>query len=82
MSDHPKSAVVLGARNLGGAIVAHLLAEGWRVAGVTRSEDTLARLDELAPLALRADASDPAGSPRRWPRRARSRAGSTSSSTR
>ena len=59
MNEHAKSAVVLGARNLGGAIVARLLAEGWRVAGVARSEDTLALLEAQRALALRADASDP-----------------------
>jgi NAD(P)-dependent dehydrogenase (short-subunit alcohol dehydrogenase family) len=52
-------ALVLGARNLGGAIAERLLAEGWRVAAVARSEDTLARVRDLGALALRADAADP-----------------------
>ena len=34
---------MLGARNLGGAIIDHFLARGWNAAGVARSEDTLAR---------------------------------------
>jgi NAD(P)-dependent dehydrogenase (short-subunit alcohol dehydrogenase family) len=54
-----KSAVVLGARNLGGAIVERLLGHGWRVAGVARSEDTLERLQAAGALALEGDASDP-----------------------
>lgn len=53
-----KAVVVLGARNLGGAIVDHLLARGWRAAAVARSDDTLARVRERGALALEADASD------------------------
>ncbi|HEY3020334.1 MAG TPA: SDR family oxidoreductase [Solirubrobacteraceae bacterium] len=53
------SATVLGARNLGGAIVDHLLAEGWQAAAVARSDDTLERVREAGALALRADAADP-----------------------
>jgi hypothetical protein len=30
-------AVVLGARNLGGAMLDHLQAQGWRAAAITRS---------------------------------------------
>jgi NAD(P)-dependent dehydrogenase (short-subunit alcohol dehydrogenase family) len=59
-SDTPRSAVILGARNLGGAIIDRLLADGWRVAGVARSDDTLERVRDRGALALRADASDPA----------------------
>jgi 3-oxoacyl-[acyl-carrier protein] reductase len=59
-SDPPRSAVILGARNLGGTIVDRLLADGWRVAAVARSDDTLARVRERGALALRADASDAA----------------------
>jgi NAD(P)-dependent dehydrogenase (short-subunit alcohol dehydrogenase family) len=51
-------AVVLGARNLGGAILDHLVGEGWRVAAVARSEDTLSAVRERGSLALAADASD------------------------
>ena len=54
------SALVLGARNLGGAIVDHLLEHGWQAASVARSEQTLAEVRERGALALQADASDPA----------------------
>ena len=40
------TAVVFGARNLGGAIVEHLLAQGWQAAGVARSADTVGRVEE------------------------------------
>jgi NAD(P)-dependent dehydrogenase (short-subunit alcohol dehydrogenase family) len=55
-----KTVVVLGARNLGGAIIDHFLAEGWKAAGVARSDDTLERVSARGALALKADASDPA----------------------
>jgi NAD(P)-dependent dehydrogenase (short-subunit alcohol dehydrogenase family) len=55
----PKTVVVLGARNLGGAIIDHFRELGWNAAGVARSEDTLARVRERGALALAADASDP-----------------------
>jgi hypothetical protein len=44
--------LTLGARNLGGAILDHHLARGWRGAAVARSEDTLARVRERGALAL------------------------------
>ncbi len=50
--------VVLGARNLGGAIIDHFLELGWNAAGIARSEDTLERVRERGALALNADASD------------------------
>lgn len=53
-------AVVLGARNLGGAILDRLLADGWSGAAVARSEETLAEVHARDALALSADASDPA----------------------
>jgi NADP-dependent 3-hydroxy acid dehydrogenase YdfG len=53
-----KTVVVLGARNLGGAIIDHFLELGWNTAGVARSEDTLARVQERGALAIPADASD------------------------
>lgn len=53
-----KTAVVLGARNLGGAIINHFLELGWHVAGVARSEDTLERVRRRGALALEADASE------------------------
>ena len=37
----PQTIVVLGARNLGGAIVDHFLELGWSAAAVARSQDTL-----------------------------------------
>jgi len=55
----PKTVVVLGARNLGGAIIDHFLELGWNAAGVARSDDTLARVRERGALGLTADASDP-----------------------
>ncbi len=54
-----KTVVVLGARNLGGAIVDHFQGMGWQAAAVARSEDTLQRVRERGALALAADASDP-----------------------
>jgi NAD(P)-dependent dehydrogenase (short-subunit alcohol dehydrogenase family) len=54
-----KTVVVLGARNLGGAIVDHFLGLGWNAAAVARSEETLKRVEERGGLALAADASDP-----------------------
>ena len=53
-----KAIVVLGARNLGGAIIDHFLAEGWSAAGVARSQDTLAGVRERGAVALEADAAD------------------------
>src|SRR4051794_12400772 len=53
------AALVLGARNLGGAIVEHLLAEGWAAGAVARSDDSLERARERGALALRADAAHP-----------------------
>lgn len=53
-----KTIVVLGARNLGGAISDHFLQLGWNVATIARSEDSLARVRELGALAVAADASD------------------------
>jgi NAD(P)-dependent dehydrogenase (short-subunit alcohol dehydrogenase family) len=53
-----KTVVVLGARNLGGAIIDHFLELGWSAAGVARSQDTLAQVSERGALAIAADASD------------------------
>ena len=53
-----RTIVVLGARNLGGAIIDHVLA-GWSAAGVARSEETLDCVRTAGALALQADASDP-----------------------
>lgn len=46
------TALVFGARNLGRAIARHLAGEGWRVAAVARSPDSLARLAAEVPGAL------------------------------
>ena len=54
----PRTIVVLGARNLGGAIIDHFLALGWNAAGVARSEETLDRVRTAGALALQADASE------------------------
>jgi NADP-dependent 3-hydroxy acid dehydrogenase YdfG len=54
-----RTAVVLGARNLGGAIIDHFVDRGWNAAGVARSEDTLARVRERGAFAVEADAADP-----------------------
>jgi NAD(P)-dependent dehydrogenase (short-subunit alcohol dehydrogenase family) len=59
-TDMGKAIVVLGARNLGGAIIDHFQEQGWRAAAVARSEETLAHVRERGALALAADASDPA----------------------
>jgi NAD(P)-dependent dehydrogenase (short-subunit alcohol dehydrogenase family) len=53
------SLVVLGARNLGGAILDHFLDEGWQGAAVARSEETLEKVRARGPLALQADAASP-----------------------
>ena len=51
--------LVLGARNLGGAIIDHFHSLGWNAAGVARSEDTLQSVRGRGALALAANASDP-----------------------
>src|SRR3954470_14370812 len=55
----PRTMLTLGARNLGGAILDHFLAQGWNGAAVARSDDTLAAVRERGALAIAADASDP-----------------------
>lgn len=50
---------VLGARNLGGAIIDHFLREGWNAAAIARSEETLERVRSRGAVGLAADASDP-----------------------
>jgi 3-oxoacyl-[acyl-carrier protein] reductase len=56
----PGTILTLGARNLGGAILDHFLAQGWKGAAVARSDDTLAAVRARGALAIAADASDPA----------------------
>src|SRR5690242_21288368 len=55
-----RSALVFGARNLGRAVIEKLVAEGWAVAGVARSQATLDGVTEAGGLALQADVTDPA----------------------
>lgn len=57
MADRP-AVLVLGARNLGGAVVRQFAAAGWKTAAVAQSDDTLARAREDGALAFRADAAD------------------------
>lgn len=54
-----ETAVVLGARNLGGAITRDLLERGVRVATIARTGAGLAPLREAGALTVEADASDP-----------------------
>jgi NAD(P)-dependent dehydrogenase (short-subunit alcohol dehydrogenase family) len=54
-----KTIVVLGARNLGGAIVDHFKSLGWNAAAVAQSQDTLEAVAARGALAVEADASDP-----------------------
>src|SRR3954465_38715 len=53
------SIVVLGARNLGGAILGHHLNNGWNGAAVARSPETLETVRAAGGMPLQADASDP-----------------------
>ena len=53
-----KTIVVLGARNLGGAIAQHFVDLGWNAAGVARSDESLASVRERGALAVAADAAD------------------------
>jgi NAD(P)-dependent dehydrogenase (short-subunit alcohol dehydrogenase family) len=53
-----QSIVVLGARNLGGAIVDHFVGLGWDAAAVARSEETLDAVRSRGALGVSADASD------------------------
>ena len=54
-----RSALVLGARNLGGTIAGDLIEHGWLVSSVARSADSLDHARELGALPLSADATDP-----------------------
>ena len=55
-----KSGLVFGARNLGGAIIDTLIADGWAMAGVARSTATLEKITQAGALALEADVTDQA----------------------
>lgn len=50
--------VVLGARNLGGAIVDRFLADGWQAAAIVRSEETRAAVEARGAIGLAADVTD------------------------
>lgn len=54
------TALILGARNLGGAIAEHLAVAGWDIAAVARSDETVERVRERLPdaLAVAVDAAD------------------------
>jgi NAD(P)-dependent dehydrogenase (short-subunit alcohol dehydrogenase family) len=60
MSDQSQqpSALVFGARNLGRAIIEHLVGRGYAVAAVARSDSTLELATAAGALALRADITD------------------------
>ena len=57
MSD-ARVAVALGARNLGGAIVDHLQANGWSCAAIARSDETAAAVRDRGALGIAADATN------------------------
>jgi NAD(P)-dependent dehydrogenase (short-subunit alcohol dehydrogenase family) len=56
----PRSALVFGARNLGKAIIELLVGQGWSVAAVARSPQTLQGVTAAGALALRGDVTDQA----------------------
>jgi NAD(P)-dependent dehydrogenase (short-subunit alcohol dehydrogenase family) len=53
-----RSVVVFGARNLGRAVIEHLIAAGSQVVGVARSEETLAGVASVGGLPLAGDVTD------------------------
>ncbi len=55
-----RSAVIFGARNLGRAVIELLVAEGWAVTGVARSEETLAGVTAAGGRAATGDVTDQA----------------------
>jgi NADP-dependent 3-hydroxy acid dehydrogenase YdfG len=59
-SHPPRSALIFGARNLGKAIIQTLIDDGWAVAGVARSRETLDGVRAAGALALQADVTDQA----------------------
>jgi NAD(P)-dependent dehydrogenase (short-subunit alcohol dehydrogenase family) len=56
----PRSALIFGARNLGKAIIETLVADGWNVAGVARTDQTLEGVTAAGALAIHADVTDTA----------------------
>ena len=51
--------VVLGARNLGGAILDRFLADGWEATAIVRSAETAEAVEARGAHAIRADVTDP-----------------------
>ena len=62
MPSMPRTALILGARNLGRAIGEHLAERDWQVAGVALSEETVKAFETAIPgaLGIALDASTPA----------------------
>lgn len=56
-----RGVLVLGARNLGGAVAQRFCADGWAVAAVSRGEDSLAGVRGAGVHGITADAADPDG---------------------
>ena len=54
------AALVIGARNLGFAVIERLLSDGWTVAGAARSPETLAKVRNAGAQALEVDVTDQA----------------------
>src|ERR1039457_1133192 len=54
------TALVIGARNLGFAVIERLLSDGWTVAGAARSPETLAKVRDAGAEALDVDVPDQA----------------------
>ena len=54
------TALVIGARNLGFAVIQRLLADGWTVAGAARSAETLEKVRAAGAEALEVDVTDQA----------------------
>jgi 3-oxoacyl-[acyl-carrier protein] reductase len=51
-------ALIIGARNLGGAIIERLVGEGWTVVGAARSESTLEKVRAVGAEAIEVDVTD------------------------
>jgi NAD(P)-dependent dehydrogenase (short-subunit alcohol dehydrogenase family) len=60
------TAVVFGARNLGGAIIERLLEQGWKAAGVARSPETVRQVEQRGALGVQATRPTRARSTRPW----------------
>ena len=54
------AALVIGARNLGSAIIARLIDDGWSVTGAARSSETLAKVRAAGARPLEVDVTEPA----------------------